>query len=347
METKFPIENNEIRHPTGVIDDKTKVMRNNQSAGTAFLQLSSMILSHRSVETILDFIVQESLNCLNAHRASIFHMDEKNGVIKAQFNHASQPEYAEVGLFEEKEIARNVFKENKPFLLKEPKDFSKLFKYVKGERTITSLMAVPLSFQGKTIRAFSAVLINELRTFDEKDLQSLLIFGNLASIAMEIVYLLAEERKGASFRRTYEQHLENIQNQLQDLGKNQRRHLEESIQRFLPRKEEGKPSDYTDYSNALSKTYDILTISLKDFTINPSLQKAVGEKYAQNHEILVLENSPDKIKLALAEPTKFIMDELRRIIPPRKRVEFYLANPDEVKLCFRRYSNPFSLNRFK
>jgi len=218
---------------------------------------------------------------------------------------------------------------------------------VKGERTITSLMAVPLSFLGKTIRAFSAVSINEVRTFDEKDLQSLLIFGNLASIAMEIVCLLGEVRKGASFRRTYEQYLDNIQNQLQDLGRNQKQYVEESIQRFLPGKEEGKSSDYTDYCNALSKTYDIPTISLKGFSINPSLQKAVGEKYALSHEVLVLENSPDKIKLALAEPTKFIMDELRRVIPPRKRVEFYLANPDEVKLCFRKYTNPFSLNRLK
>jgi hypothetical protein len=86
---------------------------------------------------------------------------------------------------------------------------------------------------------------------------------------------------------------------------------------------------------------------LRDFIINPALQKAVGENYALNHEILVLENSPDKIKMALAEPTQYIMDELRRIIPPGKRVDFYLANPDEVKLYFRKYISPFSLNRFK
>ena len=347
METKFPIRIMRSDHLPGVIDEETKVLRNNPSSGTTFLQLSSMILSHRSVETILDFIVQESLNCLNAHRVSIFHMDEKKSIIMPQFTQASQREYAEVGLFEEKGMAQNVIKESKSFLLKEPKDFLKLFKYVKGEQKITSLMAVPLSFQGKTIKAFSAVAINELHTFDEKDLQSMLIFGNLASIAMEMVYLLAEVRKGASLRRTYEQYLDNIQNQLQDLGKNQKRHLEDSIQRFLPGKEEGKSSDYTDYSNALSKTYGIPTISLKGFTINPSLQKAVGEKYAVNHEILVLENGPDKIKLALAEPTKYIMDELKRIIPPRKRVEFYLANPDEVKLCFRKNFNPFSLNSFR
>jgi hypothetical protein len=89
VEIKFPIKNNEIGPPMGVIGDKEKFMRNNQSSQTAFLQLSSMILSHGSVETVLDFIVQESLNCLNAHRVSIFHMDEKNGIMKAQFTKAS------------------------------------------------------------------------------------------------------------------------------------------------------------------------------------------------------------------------------------------------------------------
>ncbi len=322
-------------------------MRNNQSSEAAFLQLTAMILSYRSIEAVLDFIVRESLSCLNAHRVSIFNMDQKNGIMKAQFTQASQLEYAEVGLFDEKEIARNVFKESKSFLLKEPKDFPKSFKYGKKDRPIISMITVPLSFQGKTIRAFSAVLFDEMRTFDEKDLQSLLIFGNLASIAWEIVYLIAEVRKGASFRRTYDQYLDTLQKQLQDLEKNQTRNLEESIQRFLPRKEEGKSSDYNDYSNALSKTYDIPTISLKGFSMNASLQRAVGEKYALNHKILVLENNPDKIKLALAEPTKYLMDELRRIIPPRKRTEFYLANPDEIKLCLAKYYNPFSLNSFK
>ena len=85
METTIPINNDNFRSPAGVIDDETKVMRNNRSSGTAFLQLSSMILSHRSVETVLHSIVQESLNCLNAHRVSILHMDEKKGFIKPPF----------------------------------------------------------------------------------------------------------------------------------------------------------------------------------------------------------------------------------------------------------------------
>lgn len=323
-------------------------MNNIQLSETAFLQLTSMILSHRGVEAVLDFIVRESLNCINAQRVNIFHMDGKNGFIKTQFTQARGTENAAVGLFEEEEMARRVFKESKPFLLKEPKDFSELTKYMKGERKITSLVTVPLSFQCKTINVLSAVSINGEHIFDEKDLQSLFIFGNLACIAMEIGYLLAEVRKGVSFRRNYEQYLDNIQNQLQDLAKNKTRHLEESIQRFLPREGAvGKSSNYINYSNALSKTFNIPTISLRNFSLDSLLQKAVGEKFALNHKIVVLENSPDKIKLALAEPTKYLMDELRKTIPPRKQVEFYLADPAEVKLCLGKYYNPFSINTFK
>ncbi len=321
------------------------VTRNNQSA--VLLQITSLILSHRSADTVLDCMAKECLTCLNADRVSIFDLDQKNAIIRAQFIRASQPEYKDVGLFEEKEVIRNVFKEKKPFFLREPNDISKLFKYAKGERKITSLMAVPFSFHGKIIKAITAVSIDEERRFDENDLESLLIFRNLACIAFENVYLLAEVRKGVGVRRNYEESLDDIQNQLQNLGETPKRHLEESIERLLPRKEDGKSSDYTDYSNALSKTYNIASISLKDFSMNPSLQKALGEKYAENNEILVLENGPEKIKLALGEPTKYLIDEIRRIIPPRKRVEFYLASPDEIKLCFTKYRNPFSLNLFQ
>lgn len=198
------------------------------------------------------------------------------------------------------------------------------------------------------MNVLSAVSIDGEHIFDEKDLQSLFIFGNLACIAVEIGYLLVAVRKGVSFRRNYEQYLDNIQDQLQDLAKNKTRHFEESIQRFLPKEGEVRKScNYSNYSNALSKTFNIPAISLKNFSLDSLLQKAVGEKFALNHKIVVLENGPDKIKLALAEPTKYFMDELRKTIPPTKKVEFYLADPAEVRLCFGKYYNPFSINTFK
>lgn len=323
-------------------------MRNVQYAEAAFFRISSMILAHRNFETILDLIVRESLSCLNAHRASSYQLDEKNGTLHTKFTHASGPEYAQIGLFEEKELARSALKQRNPPILKGPKDLSGLFKFMRGERKITSLMIVPFPFQGKSISGLSSVLIDELHTFDEKDLQLFSIFANYACMAMENAFLLAEVRKRTSLLQTYEQNLANIQNHLQDLAKKEIRYLEENIQNFLTKKEEErKTSDPSNYSNALAKTYNISMISLKGFTLDPLLQKLVDEKYAANNMIVVLENSADKIKLALAEPTQYIMEELKRITPARKIIEFCLADPNEVQLCFKKYYDPFAVNKLK
>jgi len=130
-------------------------MNNIKSPDTIFLQLTSMILSHKGVETVLDFIVRECLNCIDAQRINIFQMDGKNEIIKTQFTQASRTENPTVGLFEEKEVARKVFKEEKSYFLKEQGDFSELFKYGRGEKKITSLMAVPLSFKDTNIPPIS------------------------------------------------------------------------------------------------------------------------------------------------------------------------------------------------
>jgi len=92
---------------------------------------------------------------------------------------------------------------------------------------------------------------------------------------------------------------------------------------------------------ALSKHFNIPTISLKDFSPSPSLQKAVGAPYALRHKIAVLKNDFMEIRLALAEPDGWAMDELRRVFRSEKRVKFYLANPMEMDHCLRQKSDSF------
>jgi hypothetical protein len=131
------------------------------------------------------------------------------------------------------------------------------------------------------------------------------------------------------------------------LQKKETRHIEENISRFIPKTENAKLFDYNNgYSDAFAKTFEMPLISLKGFSLDPSLQKAVGEKYAEMNRIIVLENSEGKMKIALAEPTKYLLDELRRITPSRKKLEFVLADPNEVRLCLQKYYNPFSINKF-
>src|SRR3972149_780985 len=94
------------------------------------------------------------------------------------------------------------------------------------------------------------------------------------------------------------------------------------------------------YLKALSKFFNMPIIFLKEFLPTPALQKVVGEKYAQRNMIVVLENNSNTIKLALAEPTFYIMEDLKKALPIGKRIEFYVANPYEIQTCLKKF-DPF------
>jgi Tfp pilus assembly protein PilZ len=196
---------------------------------TAFFQVTSAISAQKDLNTILEVIAQESLNCLKANRSTIFLLHEKSEILKIQWTCASDALYKQVGLHEEREVAQKTLKQNKPFLLGGLENFPDFFKYEERERKITSLMSIPLSSKGKTMGVLSTVLINQDYGFDEKSLQFFSIFGNLASTAMEMVDLLEEVRKGKSFRITYERYLDNILNQLQSLSQRERERIDGHI----------------------------------------------------------------------------------------------------------------------
>jgi len=95
------------------------------------------------------------------------------------------------------------------------------------------------------------------------------------------------------------------------------------------------------YLKALSKFFNMPIISLEKFLPTPALQKSVGERYAQKNMIVVLENNSSMIKLALAEPTLYIMEELKKSLPVGKRIEFYVAKPCEIQTCLKKFG-PFT-----
>jgi hypothetical protein len=99
---------------------------------------------------------------------------------------------------------------------------------------------------------------------------------------------------------------------------------------------------YDDYMQALSKHFNMPLILLGKFLPQSFLQKAIGEKYAQNNKIVVLENSETKVKVALAEPRQNLIDELQRIFTrlKHKHIEIYLAYPLEIELCLKRLYAP-------
>ena len=212
-----------LQHMAGTLEDVT-----------AFFQISSLISAHKDLPTILELIARESLNCLKAHRSTIFVLDEKSGILKAQFTNVPNPEDEQVCLYEEKEVARKVLKQGSPLLLRDANAFSDFFKYEERKRRITSLLGIPIFSQGRPAATISVVLINGGRSFDENDLEFLSIFGNYASIAVDNTYLQEEVRKGASYRKSYRGYLDEILKQLQTISEEERRRVEEHILRLMP-----------------------------------------------------------------------------------------------------------------
>ena len=94
---------------------------------------------------------------------------------------------------------------------------------------------------------------------------------------------------------------------------------------------------YERYMDALSKHFNMAIVSLRGFFPLTSLQRAVGNAYAQKHQIVVLENYSRGINLALAEPDPLVMDELRRVFLSRRRVEFCLADRLEIDHCLKEF----------
>jgi len=106
-------------------------------------------------------------------------------------------------------------------------------------------------------------------------------------------------------------------------------------------------SNYDTLLEALSKHFNMPIVALRGFFPSPALQKAVGEAFAQKHKILVLANDITKIRIALAEPNSFLMDQIRRAFPAGKVVEFLLANPLEMDSCLRQRFDPFAVFHYR
>jgi hypothetical protein len=98
--------------------------------------------------------------------------------------------------------------------------------------------------------------------------------------------------------------------------------------------------NYREYMTALSKHFVLPIISLEGYRIHPSLQDVLGKKFIFEHDILVLKNDGQKIKIALVSPTPSLMQEIRKSIPPHKEIVFCLAHPLEIESVHKRMLIP-------
>ena len=209
--------------------DQAEALAHIERLESAFSQISSMFGTHADLNTILEHVVRESLSCLRANRSTLFLYEPTSEVLNAQFTHALDPRYQQVGMVEEKEVAKKALRQGKPLLLAGPESFSDFFKYEDRENKITSLMSIPLFAKGKERGVLSAVLVNERYYFDEKNLGFFSTFANLASTAMELVHLQDEVQRGNDFRNTYERYLDTILSQLQSLSEREQKRIHTHI----------------------------------------------------------------------------------------------------------------------
>jgi hypothetical protein len=102
-----------------------------------------------------------------------------------------------------------------------------------------------------------------------------------------------------------------------------------------------------DYMKALAKHYNMFIVFLGNFFLSELNQRVIGEKFARKNHIVVLENDWSRLRLAMADPSPLLLDELRGSFHPDKNVEFFLAYPAEIEACFRKKFDPFSLSHYK
>jgi hypothetical protein len=105
--------------------------------------------------------------------------------------------------------------------------------------------------------------------------------------------------------------------------------------------------DPREYLRALAEHFQLPAVSLRGFTPSSSLQKMVGEGYAQKNRIVVLGGEGETIRVALADPDPLVMDELGKMAGPRKKLRFALADPVEVEDCLQRVRDPFGTNFYR
>jgi hypothetical protein len=109
--------------------------------------------------------------------------------------------------------------------------------------------------------------------------------------------------------------------------------------------------DEDHYMEALSAHFCMPVVSLKGFEVSPVLQKVVGEQYAKQSRIVVLDDSPLVVTVAIAEPDLLVFETLERAMPEGKHVMFCIARASQIEECLDekydpyRYSKPYSVRR--
>jgi hypothetical protein len=110
---------------------------------------------------------------------------------------------------------------------------------------------------------------------------------------------------------------------------------------------ENKVISEENYIDALSAHFSMPIVSLKGFKVSPALQKAIGEDYALKNRIVVLNNSPLKVTVAMADPHLMIFEKIEKAMPKGKYIIFCIARASEIETCLDEKYDPYPYIGFK
>lgn len=99
------------------------------------------------------------------------------------------------------------------------------------------------------------------------------------------------------------------------------------------------------YLEVLSAHFCMSVVSLKDFKVSPTLQRAVGEKYALKNNIVVMDDSPLEVTVAIAEPHLLALETLEKGMPEGKHILFRIARASEIEACLSAVYDPLGYNK--
>jgi hypothetical protein len=94
----------------------------------------------------------------------------------------------------------------------------------------------------------------------------------------------------------------------------------------------------------VSIIYSTEKFPLEKYSLSSGMDEVIGEKYLNNHNLIVLENSAGEINIVLAKENLSCIDELRKVLPKEKKINAILVEKEEILRFFAGIYDLFDMN---
>jgi hypothetical protein len=78
--------------------------------------------------------------------------------------------------------------------------------------------------------------------------------------------------------------------------------------------------------------------------LSSNTENEIGDEYCKKHNLIVLENSADEIRIALSRENLSCIDELKKTLPKEKRIKAMLVGKTDILRLMIRAEDLFGMN---